>query len=106
MKLHKVTPVFFVLGFFVTLLVAFAIFPINSSTTPLPAGTGIKAKPPVGKTTEVESLHSDLFLVLWKDGGEIKGIFTSEEKAKKYIEVTQNEAIYEIKVFNYGSNDE
>lgn len=104
MKLHKVTPVFFVLGFFVTLIVAFAIFPINSGTTP--TGTGIKAKPPVEKPIEAESFHSDLFLVLWKDGGEIKGIFTSEEKAKKYIEVTQNEAIYEIKVFNYGSNNE
>jgi hypothetical protein len=98
-KLLKVTPVLFVLGFFVTLLVAFTIFPVNSGTTP--RGTGIKAKP-----REVSTLHDDLFLVLWKDGGEIKGIFTSEEKAKKYIEVTQNESIYEIKVFSYGSPNE
>ena len=104
MKLLKVTPVLFVLGFFVTLLVAFTIFPVNSGTTP--TGTGIKAKPRIEKPREVSTFHSDLFLVLWKDGGEIKGIFTSEEKAKKYIEVTQNESIYEIKVFSYGSPNE
>jgi len=104
-KLLKVTPILFVLGFFATLLVAFTIFPVNTNTTP--AGTGIKAKPRIEKPctekpTNESTLSSDLFLVLWKDGGEIKGIFTSEEKAKKFIEVTQNESIYEIKIFNYA----
>jgi len=96
----KLTPVFFVFGFLATLVVAFTIFPITSDDEPLP--TRIKAKP----QTQPESLHSDLFLVLWPKEGEIKGIFTSEEKAKKFIEVTQNESIYEIKVFNYGSRTE
>ena len=105
MKLLKVTPILFVFGFFATLLVAFSIFPVNNRNTP--TSTDIKAKPPTEKprtekATKESTLNSDLFLVLWKDGGEIKGIFTSEEKAKKFIEVTQNESIYEIKIFNYA----
>ena len=100
--MFKATSVFFVLGFFVTLLVAFVISPIDK----VPTGTGIKAKPRADKPVGLNNLHSDLFLVLWEEEGEIKGIFTSKEKAKKFIELTQNESLYEIRVFNYGSRED
>jgi len=100
--MFKATSVFFVLGFFVTLLVAFVISPIDK----VPTGTGIKAKPRTDKPVGLNNLHRDLFLVLWEEEGEIKGIFTSKEKAKKFIELTQNESLYEIRVFNYGSRED
>jgi len=92
MKNIKITSAFFVLGFSLALLFAFYFLPTPSSIA--------KAKQvaPPEKESYATTKASDLFLVVWKEGGKVEGIYTKAESAEVFIKQTQNQDIYEIRV--------
>ena len=104
MKNINLTAPFFVIGFCVTLFVAFYFFPTPS--------IAVKNKPATTDTVTdanssmcygiLDKLEMDtIYLVVWKEEGRVESVFTKKENAEKYIETTDNETIYEVRVLNY-----
>ena len=92
MKNIKITSAFFVLGFSLALLFAFYFLPMPDSVA--------KAKQvaPMKRENYIMTKANDLFLVVWKEGGKVEGIYTKAEGAEGFIKQTQNENIYEVRV--------
>ena len=104
MKNINLTAPFFVIGFCVTLFVAFYFFPTpsvavkNKRDTP---NRAIDANSSIGYGI-LDKLEMDtIYLVVWKEEGRVESVFTKRENAEKYIETTDNELVYEVRVLNY-----
>ena len=104
MKNINLTAPFFVIGFCVTLFVAFYFFPTPSVAVKNKRDTtnrAIDANSSSGYGI-LDKLEMDaIYLVVWKEGGRVESVFTEKENAEKYIKTTDNEMIYEVKVLNY-----
>ena len=104
MKNINLTAPFFVIGFCVTLFVAFYFFPTPSiavKNKPNTTNRTVDANSSMGYGI-LDKLEMDtIYLVVWKEEGRVESVFTKKENAEKYIETTDNETIYEVRVLNY-----
>lgn len=98
MKNINLTASFFILGFCVTMFVAFYFLPTPS------VATKEKAKEAQQKNINPSDQVETIYLVVFTEQGRVESVFTERKKAEMFIEKTRNESIYEVKALNYIRN--
>ena len=98
MKTYKATVVFFVVTFCFTLVIAFLLFPITTE----PAAK--KGTSPEDRVQEIiippPPRTNDLYLVIWKEGGEVEKIYASEEGAKNYLNENNKTGLLKVEALS------